>query len=59
LTFRQFDDRIFVPDSDEPAEELAMQAAIGMNKEKNPVVAKMAGKIGLVLHKRFTTLDTN
>lgn len=32
-----------------------MQAAIGMNKEKNPVVAKMAGKIGLVLHNRFTT----
>ena len=46
MTLRLFDDRIFISDGNgQPGEELAINAAIGVNKHKNPVVAKMAGKI--------------
>jgi hypothetical protein len=41
---RLFDDRMFIADCNQPNEELALDAAIGMNKYKNPIVAKMAGE---------------
>lgn len=45
MTLRLFDDRIFLPDENgDSGEELALNSALGFNKEKNPVVAKMAGE---------------
>lgn len=44
MTFRLFDDRLFITNENtHPGEELALNTLIGFNKEKNPVVAKMAG----------------
>eukprot|EP00804_Cyclotella_cryptica_P011642 CCRYP_017541-RA/>CCRYP_017541-RA protein AED:0.05 eAED:0.05 QI:693/1/1/1/1/0.87/8/165/965 len=50
MTLRLFDDRIFVTDGNgQPGEDLALNAAIGVNKHKNPVVAKMAEFLAPVL----------
>ena len=50
MTFRLFDDRVFMPDGNEQ-EALALTAALGFAKEKNPVVAKIAGeRLSLLLY---------
>mmetsp|Transcript_9560 Transcript_9560/g.15843 ORF Transcript_9560/g.15843 Transcript_9560/m.15843 type:complete len:532 (+) Transcript_9560:89-1684(+) len=53
MTNRIFDDRMFIVNEEDPGysanEELALNNAIGTNKHKNPMVAKMAEYIGPAL----------
>lgn len=46
VTNRLFDDQLFIADENTPSgEELALETALGMNSQKNPIMAKVAGEI--------------
>ena len=51
MTNRLFDDQLFIADENTPpGEELALQTALGMNSQKNPVMAKVAGMISDIMY---------
>lgn len=51
MTNRLFDDQLFIADENtHPGEELALQTALGMNSQKNPVMAKVAGMISDIVY---------
>lgn len=50
VTNRLFDDQLFIADENTPSgEELALETALGMNSQKNPIMAKVAGEISEIL----------
>ena len=63
VTNRLFDDQLFIADENTPSgEELALETALGMNSQKNPVMAKVTGEISEIscsFHLYMYLVDVN